>query len=277
MIDNTLTLAVPLILAGLGGLLTERAGVLNIGLEGMILVGAFGTIIGVNSTGSLLVGLLAGMALGTLLAFVFSVACIELKANIFIAGLATNLLAAGIVPYISKLVFDTKGVVQMVNPRELPELMGIGIPVFGALAVSALVWVAIYRTPFGLRLRAAGDNPDALLARGAQPQRYQRATMVLSGVLAGAAGSLIAIDLGVYLPNVSAGRGWIALVTIFLGYRRPEGVVVAALVFAFFEVFAGSAQGFLDIPGTILVGFPYLVTVVAMVAHSALRKRRSHA
>ena len=104
MIGNTLQLAVPLILAALGGLLTERAGVLNIGLEGMILVGAFGGILGANLAGSLAVGFVFGAALGLGLAALFSVACIELKANIFIAGLATNLLAVGTIPYVSKLV-----------------------------------------------------------------------------------------------------------------------------------------------------------------------------
>ena len=99
--------------------------------------------------------------------------------------------------------------------------------------------------------------------------------MLLSGVLAGAAGAEVAIRLGVYLPNISAGRGWIALVTIFLGYRHPFGIVLAALFFALFEGLAGSAQGFLNVPGTVLVGLPYLVTVVAMVAYSALRRGRS--
>ncbi|MEE8442035.1 MAG: ABC transporter permease [Spirochaetia bacterium] len=274
MIGNAVQLAVPLILAGLGGLLTERAGVLNIGLEGMILIGAFGGILGANATGSLLVGFLVGAGFGLALGVIFSLACIELRANIFIAGLATNLLAVGTVPYMSELVYGTKGVVRLNDARQLPELLGVGVTLHLALLAALIVWVLIYHTPFGLRLRAAGNNPPALEARGVPPSRYQRAAMLLSGLLAGAAGAEIAIRLGVYLPNLSAGRGWIALVAVFLGYRRPLGVVIAAVVFAFFEVLAGSAQGFLEIPGTVLLGLPYLFTVIAMVVYSALRRRR---
>jgi len=212
------------------------------------------------------------MGLG--LSAMFSIACIELRANIFIAGLATNLLAVGTVPYLSELVYDTKGVVRLDEARRVPELLGMSVTLYIALLAAVVVWALIYHTPFGLRLRAAGDAPPALEARGVSASRYQRAAMLLSGLLAGAAGAEIAIRLGVYLPNVSAGRGWIALVAVFLGYRHPVGVVIAAVVFAFFEVLAGSAQGFLEIPGTVLLGLPYLVTVIAMVVYSALRRRR---
>jgi len=273
MIGNALQLAVPLILAGLGGLLTDRAGVLNIGLEGMILVGAFGGILGANLSGSLLVGFAVGALFGLVLSAIFSVACIELKSNIFIAGLATNLLAVGLVPFASALVFETKGVVRLSVAAGPSSWLG-DMSIVLAIVLTVLVWGIIYHTVFGLRLRAAGDNPGALEARGASPKRYQRATMLLSGLFAGIAGAEIAIRLGVYIPNVSAGRGWIALVAVFLGYRHPFGIVVAALVFAFFEVLAGSAQGFLEIPGTVLIGLPYLFTVIAMVVYSAVRNRR---
>jgi len=273
MISNTLELAIPLILAGLGGLLTERAGVLNIGLEGMILAGAFGGILGTNATGSVVLGFVVGATFGLVIAAVFAVASIELRANIFIAGLAANLLAAGAIPFVSELIFGTKGVVRLAGDERIPRLAGVEITLYLAIGFAVLAWFVIYRTRFGLRLRAAGDGPDALRARGVSPVRYQRASMLISGVLAGAAGAEVAIRLGVYLPNISAGRGWIALVAVFLGYRRPVGVVVAAVVFAFFEVLAGSAQGLLDIPGTVLIGFPYLVTVIAMVLHSALTNR----
>ena len=153
MIGNAVQLAVPLILAGLGGLLTERAGVLNIGLEGMILVGAFGGILGANATGSIMVGFLVGAGMGLGLSAVFSLACIELRANIFIAGLATNLLAVGMVPYVSELVYGTKGVVRLTDARQLPELLGIDVTLYVAVLAAVIVWALIYHTPFGLRLR----------------------------------------------------------------------------------------------------------------------------
>lgn len=273
MILDALRLAVPLVLAGIGGLLTERAGVLNIGLEGMVLVGAFGAIIGANVTGTMIGGVLGALLFGVALAGLFSVACLDLRSNIFVAGLATNLLAAGVVPYVSLLAFGTKGVIRLHQTVDVPRLFGVGPLAYLAILLVAVVTFVLFRTPFGLRLRATGENATALLVRGHSPRTYQRLAMLLSGALAGLAGADIALRLGVYLPNISSGRGWIALVAIYLGNRNPIGVVIAALVFALFESVAGYAQGVIDIPGTALLGVPYLITVVAMVAYAALRRR----
>ncbi|MFW5688344.1 MAG: ABC transporter permease [bacterium] len=270
MIANSLDLMVPILLAALGGLLTERAGVLNIGLEGLILFGAFAGLAAANATGSLVAGLLSGAAAGVVLAAVYSVACIELRANIFVAGLATNLLAAGVVPYLSQLVYGTKGVVRLGLDPGFASAAGVSVMVPVSIALAAVLWVALYYTPFGMRLRATGGNPEALVARALRPDRYRRAAMLLSGLLAGFAGAQVSLRLGVYVPNISAGRGWIALVAIFLGARHPLGVVAAAAVFALFESFAGAAQGFTEIPGTLLLGLPYLITLVAMVVYSAI-------
>lgn len=270
MIANALELMVPILLAALGGVLTERAGVLNIGLEGLILAGAFAGIAGANAFDSQLVGLLSGAAAGGLLAAIYSVACIELRANIFVAGLATNLLAAGLMPYFSALVYGTKGVVRLAGEPGFATLLDVSIMVPVALVLAGIVAVVLFETPFGIRLRAVGGNPAALAARALDPRRYQRAAMLLSGVFAGVAGAEMSLRLGVYLPNISAGRGWIALVAIFLGARHPLGVVGAAAVFAFFDSFAGAAQGFTNIPGTLLLGLPYLITMLAMVLYSAL-------
>ncbi|MFW5826033.1 MAG: ABC transporter permease subunit [bacterium] len=274
MIANALELMVPILLAALGGLLTERAGVLNIGLEGLILAGAFAGIAGANAFDSQLAGLLVGAAAGGLLAGVYSVACIDLRANIFVAGLATNLLAAGLMPYVSALIYDTKGVVRLAGEPGFASIAGVSIMVPVALLLAGLVTLALFETPFGIRLRAVGGTPGALSARALDPNRYRRAAMLLSGVFAGVAGAEMSLRLGVYLPNISAGRGWIALVAIFLGARHPLGVVGAAAVFAFFESFAGAAQGFTELPGTLLLGLPYLITLVAMVLYSALGRRR---
>jgi general nucleoside transport system permease protein len=270
MSANALDLMVPILIAALGGLLTERAGVLNVGLEGLILVGAFASVVGANLTGSFAVGFVFGCAAGLTLAALYSVACIELRANIFVAGLATNLLAAGIVPYASALVYGTRGVVRLAVTPGFPRVFGVSVTVPLAVVVALAVSVALFETPFGIRLRATGGNPAALVARALRPDRYRRIAMLASGVFAGAAGAEVALRLGVYLPNISAGRGWIALVAIFLGVRHPLGIVAAAFVFALFESFAGAAQGFTDIPGTLLLGLPYLITLAAMISYSAV-------
>ena len=273
MIANALELMVPILIAALGGVLTERAGVLNIGLEGLILFGAFFGIVGANLAGSVVAGLAAGSLAGLLLAGLYSVACIELRANIFVAGLATNLLAAGTVPYLSSLLYRTKGVVRLGIDAGFPSFAGVSIMVPLTVLVAIAMSVILFRTPFGIRLRATGGNPEALVARALSPDAYRRTAMLASGLFAGFAGAEVSLRLGVYLPNISAGRGWIALVAIFLGLRHPIGVVGAALIFAFFESFAGAAQGFTEIPGTLLLGLPYLITLFAMVLYSAIGRR----
>ncbi len=273
MIANSLELMVPILIAALGGLLTERAGVLNIGLEGLILVGAFAAIAGANLSGSLLVGAVFGSLAGLALSALYSVACIELRSNIFVAGLATNLLAAGIVPTASALLYGTRGVLRLAVPVYPLRIAGVSVMVPVAVVLAFMLHVFLFETPFGIRLRAAGGNPQALVARALRPDRYRRFAMLCSGLLAGGAGAAVALRLGVYLPNISAGRGWIALVVIFLGMRRPLGILAGAFVFALFESFAGAAQGFTEVPGTLLLGLPYLITLAAMVLHSALGRR----
>ncbi len=273
MILNTLSLMVPILLAATGGVLTERAGMLNIGLEGLILTGAFSAVAVAQATGSILLGLLGGAAGGLLLALLFSLTCIELRANIFVAGLAVNLLAAGVVPFLSELFFGTRGVVRLATLTRLPRIGGVSAMLPVAVALALLSAVALYQTPWGMRIRAAGGSVDSLVGRGLSSDRYRRAATLLSGIFAGLAGAEIALRLGVYLPNISAGRGWIALVAIFLGLRNPLGVIGAAFLFALFEAFAGAAQGFMEVSGTLLLGLPYLVTVVAMVVYSIIGRR----
>jgi len=270
---NALSLTVPILLAAIGGTLTERSGMLNIGIEGLILTGAFGAIAVANATGSIFLGLIGGAASGMLLALLYSVVCLELRANIFVAGLAINLLAAGLIPFLSELFFGTRGVVRLSTDSRIPRIGAISGMLPVAVGIAIIAAIALYRTPWGIRLRAAGGTIDSLSARGLNSGRYMRAAALISGILAGLGGAEIALRLGVYLPNISAGRGWIALVAIFLGLRNPIGVIGAAFIFAFFEAFAGAAQGFTEIPGTLLLGLPYLVTVVAMVIYSAIGRR----
>ncbi len=289
MMFNGVEIMTPILLAALGGLFAEMAGVLNIALEGLILIGAFTGILVAAATGNLAVGMLAAAVAGGVLAGLLAWVTSRLKANIFIAGLAVNLLAAGMIPFLSTWMFGTKGVLRFPDLPRMPRLLvGVhtGLPLlddllFGHSVTVYLAWltaviaaVLLYRTPFGLRLRATGARAESAVVSGVNAVRYRSIAIVVSGVAAGLAGSTISLRLGVYLPNISAGRGWIALVAIYLGYRTPMGIVIAALLFGLTDSLAGAAQGFMNIPGTILLGLPYAITVVAMILYSAIRSTK---
>ena len=257
-----------LLIVALGGLLSERGGILNIGLEGMITMGAFVAVAAAQAGAVVPVAALLGAVAAMLLALVFAQFSLRWQANPFIVGLAINVLAAGTVPLLSEIVFGTRGSVRIADG---------GIPVWTVVATAAtvlvLVHAVVYATPLGLRLRIAGEEPEWLRAQGIGVTRYRLAGLVGSGLLAGLSGALLALRIGVYLPNISAGRGWIALVIVYLGYRTPAGLAVAALFFGIMEAVAVRAQSVLGVPPTVLLALPYVLTVVAFVSYAALRNR----
>lgn len=288
MIQTLTGMATPFLIAALGGLLTERAGVLNIALEGLMLIGAFSAVTVTGLTGSISAGLAAGISASTLLAFLFAEASLRLRANIFIAGLAVNLFASGVAALVSKAVFDTKGVIEF---SEFPKISNITIPLLsevpllgalfteqnlftyaGFLLVPA-AWYLLFRTPFGMRIRAAGLSEAALFVRGVSPDAVRAAALTISGFACGIAGASIALPLGAYVPHITAGRGWIALVAIFLGSKRPLGILAASLLFAAAEWLSYTAQGIGILPSSLLLGAPFLITFVGLVVFSALTSR----
>ena len=290
LLHNSLGIMTPFLLAGIGGLITELAGMLNIALEGLILFGAFFCIAFAAATGNLFLGILLGILMTLLFAYIFGAITLYLRANVFITGLATNLLAGGLTTLLAFHFFGTKGVIYFKALPPLPvfEAPALhGIPIIGDILFGhnilvyfgwlfvVLAWVLIYKTPFGYRLRATGFNPKALGAAGLKPQNYQMAALLISGLTCGLAGAALTLDLGAYVPNISAGRGWIALVVIYLGGRTPFGVLGAAFVFGFAEALSNYAQGLLDIPADFILAFPYIITVVAMVIMSIVKYKRS--
>ncbi len=277
----------PLLFAALGGLFTELAGMLNIALEGLITLGAFFGVMAAAATGSTPVGLLAGMASSAVVALVYGLVTLRLKANEFITGLATNLFAAGITVVLSQQIFATKAVVPFEIPAlAIPGRALSGIPFAGPILfgqnylvvlswlAAILSWVCIRRTTFGMRLRATGVNPKAVRALGLDPERYRLAAVLISGAACGLAGSYLSLNLSAYVPNISSGRGWIALVAIYLGGRKPAGILAACFVFALAEAFSNYAQGFLKVPVDFILAIPYLFTLAALIAGAALRRAR---
>jgi simple sugar transport system permease protein len=280
----------PLLYAALGGLFTELAGMLNIALEGLLLTAAFAAITAAYFTGSVVAGTLAAVLASVLLAAAVGAVIIKLKSNVFITGLAANLFAQGITVVLSYRIFGARGVVTAPG---LPPLKTVTLPIIARIpvigdllsghtmyvyiswALLVIAWAALFKTPFGFRLRACDGHAGALDSLGLKPQRYQFAAFLLSGLACGIGGAILSLNLGVFVPNISSGRGWMALVVIFLGSRKPPGLLAAAFVFGLAESVSNYAQGVLQVPADFILAIPYLFTLIGMIAVSVYGKRRN--
>jgi ABC-type uncharacterized transport system permease subunit len=276
---NAVGIMTPFLLAATGGLYTELAGMLNIALEGLMLIGAFFAVVFAGLTGSLALGVVLGVASSLAAALLFGLVTLNLKANVFIAGLATNLLASGLTVVLSFQLFKNKGVVRFelgsLPVLSLPALdripllgdllLGHNVLVYVSWAIVLLSVVVIYRTPFGLRLRGTGLGPATIASLGLRPQAYQLAGILISGFTCGLAGAWMTLNLAAFVPNITSGRGWIALVAIYLGNKTPLGIVA----------FSNYAQGALKVPADFILAFPYAITVLAMILYSIWRHYRT--
>jgi len=289
MLHSTIRIMAPFLLAAIGGLFTELAGMLNIALEGLMLIGAFFSVVLSAATGSLFLGIALGIGASVVAAYVFGFISLNLRANIFITGLATNLFAEGITVVLAFQMFGNKGVIRFENLPRLPVLSIPAlqrVPVIGDIFVghNVLVYVSwlmvviaaiiIYKTAFGLRVRGTGSNPAAVEAIGLSPRRYRMYAILISGFTCGLAGAILSLQMGAFVPGITSGRGWIALVAIYLGAKTPHGILIACIVFGLAESFSNYAQGAIDIPADFILAFPYIITVIAMIAYSIVRHYR---
>ncbi len=270
---NTFLAGVPLIIAGLGALLSQKAGVLNIAIEGEMLFGAFAaTIIGLV-TGSPLLALLTGILAGVAAAWIHVAAAIGLKANIFISGLGINLLSIGIIPSLSKAITGTRAVLRLPPGFSGAAFTNISGILLAAATTTGCV-VLLYYSRYGLELHAAGSQPELLHRRGIPLRRIQSIALLLSGAAAGLAGALLVLRIEAYAPGMSAGRGWIALAAVFLGFENPFGLVAGALLFGFIDATASTMQIYSAIPKSLLIAMPYAITLIAFILSSAIHQKR---
>jgi simple sugar transport system permease protein len=287
MLHSALTIMTPLLDAAAGGLFTELAGMLNIALEGLLLTGAFAAAACAYFTGSTLLAVPAAILASMMLAAVQGAVTLKLRANVFITGLAANLFATGATAILSYRLFATGGVI---SGGRIPRLGAVSLPIIGGIpAVGGVVsghsgfvygswillvvcWIVLAKTPFGLRLRSCGQSAEALTSLGLNPGAYRFAAFLISGAACGLGGAYLSLNLGVYVPNMSAGKGWIALVIIFLGRRRAFGLLAAAFIFALAEAFSHYAQGAFSVPPEFVMALPYLTALIVLVAASIIRK-----
>lgn len=272
MIPIIMDTAFPIILAAVGGTFAERAGTLNIALEGLITLGAFAGFLAAIWSGTV-GGYIAAATVGGLAALLPAFVAGRLGANLFIAALALNLTVAGLVPVLSDLVFGTRGVVQ--SPGPIHEVLVGNQPLapYIGLVFAPLAGLFYRRTRMGMAVQASGENPELLRLRGGNPARMRYLAILASGVFSGIAGMYLVARLDAFVPNIAAGRGWLALVAIFVGFRRPLGAGIAAVGFSIVDSLTNEAQGRLEVPGTLLLALPYAVTLVAYVVSTVLAAR----
>lgn len=267
LIWSTIRLSTPLILAALGGLFSERAGVINIALEGMMLAGAFTAAAVTHAAGNPFVGLLAGMAAGMVIAAIHAVACIRYRADQVVSGTAINILMLGMPPFLSGAFFLSSGATPQIPKNQLIPWT----PIIIAFALVPLTWYVLYKTPFGLRIRSVGENPEAADAAGVQVARMRYAGVLLSGVLAGIGGAYLSIgQSSLFTRNMTSGRGFIALAALIFGKWRPVQTMLACLLFGFTEAVTIQMQGVVklpsgdDIPVQFIQMVPYLLTIIVL-------------
>lgn len=274
----TLRFATPLVLGGLGGVVSERSGVTNIAIEGMMLMGCFWGFWASTETLSWPVGLAAAMTAGGFSALIHAFFSIHVGANQIISGTAINILALGVTSFANRSLIGSDGTpdVDRIPTLHLPGIADI--PFFGDIigdlnlmiwvmvVLVVLIWIFITRTPWGLRLRAVGEHPRAAGTVGIDVYRVRYLAVVASGMLAGMAGAFLSFGFGSsFNENMTAGRGFIALAAVVFGNWRPFGVLWAALLFGFASALGTALQTAAGVNATLVNALPYVFTLVALV------------
>ena len=265
-LTQMIRIAIPYLFAASGGVVAERAGIVSLTLEGFMLSGAFAAVLGTNLSGAPWVGVLTGMLGGLVFAIIHAVATIRYRADQIVVGVAMNLMAIGITRFLLKLFFDSSS--------NSPRVAGFGGNINMAGFDNPLLWLGlivpvtvaymIYRTPFGLRIRAAGEHPDAAESVGVSVKRVRYAAVALSGMLAGLGGVYLALDQHQFTDQMTAGRGFIALSAVIFGRWDPIRAALACLLFAAAETLQIQLQGSNAIASQFIEMIPYVLTIVAL-------------
>lgn len=282
--------ATPILLAALGAAVCSKAGVVNLGLEGIMLISAlFGVLAGAYG-GNLFWGFLGGVGAALVISAIFAYFHLVLKANSTLCGTAINTAATGLTVFVLQLATGEKGNSSSLRSFSFPEIeipLIKDIPVAGdilsghnaltylAILMVILVYILLYKTPLGLRMRAVGENPDAASSVGQDVVRIRFMAIMICGVLTGLGGMYLSMGyLDMFVRDMVAGRGFIALAACSMGQATPVGALVSSLVFAFFDGLSNILQ-VLQIPSQFVQMLPYLATIVGLTAFSIQQSARA--
>lgn len=270
-IAQTIRIAIPYLFAAAGGVVAERSGVISLTLEGFMLAGAFGATLGSYYSGNPWAGVLGGVAGGIVFGLIHAIGSIRYRADQVVLGVAINLLAIGVTRFFLHLAFDSSS-----NSPRVPGFSSSGpgdglllgllhnpLIVLGLIAIPVIAWV-IYRTPFGLRVRAAGEHPQAATTLGVPVARVRYLAVAISGALAGMGGVYLALDQHQFTAEMTGGRGYIALAAIIFGNWDPLRAGIACFLFAAAEALQIHLQGTAGVPSQFVQMIPYVLTIVAL-------------
>lgn len=282
LIFSAIRLGTPMIFAALGGMFSERSGVINIALEGLMLGGAFTAAVVTYELSNPYIGFLTALVAGALLASIFAVSVIKFEADQVVAGFGINILMLGVPALLSGAIYGASGSTEQIAKEYLlPEFARLNVASMLAFALVPVCWYVLFKTPFGLRIRAVGENPEAADAAGVKVLRMRYLGVILSGVLAAAGGAYLSIgQSSFFTKGMSAGKGFIALAALILAKWRPFHVLVACLFFGFTEALAIQLQGapWAKLPGgdNIPVQFieiiPYVLTIIVLAGFIGLSR-----
>ena len=254
-------MSTPLVLAGLGGIYSERSGVVNIALEGIMLIGAFGYVVGTGASGSVWIGLILGIGCGTAIAWLHALATVTFRANQIVSGVAMNFLAIGITEFFSGNATSRR--VDGFKQWDAPLIGNYSCIVYLTLLLMVGSSVFLFKTPWGLRLRAAGESTEALNTLGLSRARWQYVGVAASGVFAGLGGCFLASDAHYFAKGMTAGRGYVALAAMIFGNWSPYKTAAACALFGFANAIELTNRW--QMPPQLLQCLPYLLTMIVLV------------
>jgi simple sugar transport system permease protein len=284
LISSTLTYAAPLIIAGMGSIMSETSGVVNIGIEGQMMIGAFSCAAVATLLGNPWAGLLAAILTGAIFGLLHALACITFKADQTISGIAINLLAPGAAIYFCKALFEGSTQTRPVElTGKLPLVLGGLFPedsfldytfknyvsVYLCLLLALGVWFLLFRTRPGLRIRAVGEHPRATATLGVSVFRLRYFCVVLSGILAALGGAVIPLStVSYFFPSIISGQGFIAIAAVIFGKYKPGNTVLACLLFGFCKSLSlslGNPKFALSVSVHLLSMIPYVITLLVLL------------
>lgn len=264
IISITIMYSTAIIFGALGGMVSEKSGVVNIGIEGMMGVGAFTAATVAHFTGNAWVGFFAGGLAGAVLGLLHAIASVSFRANQTVSGVAINMLGPGLALFLAKIIFDRADTPVLAS--KMPKIFGIDSPALIAFAIMIFLWLFIYKTKYGLRLRSVGEHPAAADTLGINVFKIRYLAVIASGFLAGLGGASVTTSLvSNYSPTAITGQGFIALAAVIFGKWTPHGAYLAALLFGFAQALVVFLGRSVSIPSQFISMIPFVLTLVVLM------------